>query len=167
MKKNIISVLLVSFVFIFSGCSKSSDSSVSVIMNVPIDKVGSIDLYSGGQYSELSNDSRDYKKLLELLRDNESDAGLIDGGLGIDMADVQAEGYDSFSKKENIRVYIFNFSEKQHVKYNDYVYDSDNVTGVFVVPEKNYFGYIIQSADSGNISYATFMSDNKAMFAGF
>lgn len=167
MKKSIILLLLVLFVFGVSGCSKSSASGISVIMNVSTDEIESIDLYANGERSELSKDSEDFVKLLKLIQDNENKSGIIDGGIGIDMSEAQAEDYGEFSQKENARVYVVNFTTKQNVKYNDYTNDSDDITGVFVVPEKNYFGYIIQSPDTGNITYSTFMSEDGNMFVGF
>lgn len=167
MKKRFLVLLLLVSTLCIIGCSKKgSQTETDKIMNVPIDNISSIDVYSKGEKSTLSVEDDSFEELVNIINENDDSVGILDGGLGVDMATLETDNYSDFSKKKECTLYIINFSKTQSAKYTDIEY-SNNITAIFAIPEINYIGLVINDADTGKLSYATFSNTDKDMFENF
>lgn len=153
MKK--IKLIILSLLFFLTGCA-SDKSDELTIMNIPLTKVESIDLYSKGTASKVEADDTEFLSLIDIIKENENKAYVIDGGMLGVMIGENAD-YLSVSEKYEWNIYIVNFEEKQHVIYSDFDSKSDSVTAIFIVPEMRYFGAVIQT-EEGKLAYATLMN---------
>lgn len=163
MKRNISIAILIVFTLSLIACGAQS-STTDNIMNIPTDKIASILLYSEGTSTEVAADSEEFLSLTATISENEEKSTIIDGGLGIDMAGINAADYSEYSKKEAVNIYIISFSDMQQITYGEYDSKKANITGIFIIPEKGYFGTIIKNSDTGDISYATFMNLEEDIF---
>lgn len=157
---------------IFIGCEKKSDTNesekdVATIMNVPINNISTIELYSKGKLTTISADSEEFLELAKII-DEAEDKGKDSVG-GADLTDSSfiiptGTTYAEYTKNEACRVYIVKFKEKQAVTYGDYSSKQPNEDGVFIIPEKNMFGIIINDEDGKPNSYETFMDVDRDIF---
>ena len=156
-------VILMSYILLLTGCNTNS-SEPDKLMDVSMNTIDSIVLYSDGKSTELSSSSDEFLSLATIINENEDNVGIIDGGLGADMAGADVSEYSEYSAKENCKIYIITFTQAQQISYGEYNSSNANITGIFIVPEKQYFGTIIKDTESGNISYATFMNAENDIF---
>lgn len=163
MKRNISIAILIIFILSLVACGAKS-SGTETIMNVSTDKIASILMYSGGTVSEVAAYSQEFLSLTATISENEDKSSIIDGGLGIDMSGINAADYSEYSKKEAVNIYIISFTDMQQITYGEYDSKKANITGIFIIPEKGYFGTIIKNSDTGDISYATFMNLEEDIF---
>lgn len=168
MKKNIL-FLVVMLAVILSGCGKkdAEDNNVDKnikVMGVSMEEVSKVEKYSSGEVTEIPKDSEELKGFIKSVEENEKSAGMIDGGLGVDMFAVGKGNYAEFSEKENCEVYIINLQEKQHIVYGKYDSKETNIAAIFIVPKKNYFGLVIEGDNKESVDYATFANVDKKMF---
>lgn len=172
MKRKIYLFVVLICTLIFIGCEKKSDTNesekdVATIMNVPINNISTIELYSKGECTTVSADSEEFLKLAKIIDDAENkEKGGVDGADLTDSAFIIPTGttYGEYTKDEACRVYIVKFKEKQAVTYGDYSSKGPNEDAVFIIPEKNMFGIIINDEDGKPNSYETFMDVDEDIF---
>lgn len=166
MRKKIFAIsMIVCMLFLLVGCSKKTGSN-NTLMGVSTDKVKTIELYDGGEKKELSKDSEEFSKIVDIIGSIEDKAGIIDGGFSLEFRLEYKNDYALYSKDKNSKLYAIWFDDTVNVKYGTkfpYERTDSDVAGILVMPDKNWFGCIIKESD-GEYVYATFANLEEEPF---
>ncbi|MGN0370062.1 MAG: hypothetical protein ACI4EW_05905 [Butyrivibrio sp.] len=149
--------MIVCMLFLMAGCSKKTGSN-DTLMGVSADKVKTIELYDSGEKKELSKDSEEFSKIVEIIGSIEDKAGIIDGGFSVELNLDYKSDYAEYSKDKNSKLYAIWFDDTVNVKYGTkhlYERTDSDVAGILIEPDKNWFGCILKDSD-GEYDYATF-----------
>lgn len=158
MRKKIFAIsMIVCMLFLIVGCSKKTGSN-DTLMGVSTDKVKTIELYDGGEKKELSKDSEEFSKIVDIIGSIEDKAGIIDGGFTVELNLDYKNDYAEYSKDKNSKLYAIWFDDTVNVKYgtkHPYETTDSDVAGILVEPDENWFGCIFKESD-GEYDYVTF-----------
>ncbi len=164
-KRYCVYLILTMIIMMITGCDSMNQNSENddVAIDSALDLISTIELYSEGNCKELLKSSDKFVELANIIKKNESEVQIIDGGWSVEMA--SSIDYSKYSKDEVCTVFIINFEKPIYLRYGDYDSNDDTVIGMFIVPEKEYIGLVIKLNDNTQISYVTLMNSKKNIFS--
>lgn len=132
MSKFIVITLLTLIMLCATGCggdvpymeepemNRQSETDVLKIMNVSLEEIEKITLYSDGVEQKISKDSKSFLKIAEIIESNEKLVAMIDGGIILSLHEIGDGNYVKLSTKYECDVYVIDLLEEMQVEYADY-----------------------------------------------
>lgn len=146
------------------ACSNEKPSSdEEKIMNVSLQNVEKISLFSNGIESEVSKNSQQFLKLIERIEENEETVDLLDGGIMRTIKFPEEQTYADFSASIQADVFIIDLQKDIQVVYGDYDSAGKKVLSIFVLPQYGEFGCVIEG-ENGTVGYAILSNVEQNIF---
>lgn len=174
----LITVILLALIMLYTiGCgkdvtdmgkgtetNKQSENEVSMIMNISLNKVEKITLYSEGAEKEIAKDSKSFHDIAQIIESNEELVAIIDGGVMLSLHEMGDGNYVKLSTEYECDVYVIELLEEMHVEYADYKSKDNPVIAVFIIPQCGEFGVVVRNNELGDVSYTTLANVEENIF---
>lgn len=163
-RKNIFLMMFI-FLLAITGCTneKISMNSEAEIMNVSLEQIEQIRLFSNGIESKVDKNSQYFLQMAKSIKENENSAHIIDGGTMLIM-NVEGKDYVELSADIESEIYVIDLQEGVVVTYSDYASKDKKIISLFILPKQGEFGCVIDGGENGRVSFATFSDVEKNFF---
>ncbi len=173
-----IAVILLALIMLYTfGCGKDvpdmekgteingqSENEDLMIMNVSLDKVEKITLYSEGVEKEIAKDSKLFLDIAQIIESNEELVAIIDGGVILSLHGIGDGDYVKLSTKYECDVYVIDLSEETNIEYAEYKSKDNPAISIFIIPQYGEFGIVVRNNELSNVAYTTLANVEKNIF---